>query len=691
MPTVLPHPVRRAALLALLLALTSLAWACSSSPARRPTAKPTAAEQAPATPDGRLDLTAEGGLKLTGEGLKTGGLYHVRDAGPWPDPDASGKRHAPISAVVTVDAQGAAWLIHDRAGSTLQSAEVFAAVPKGSAYPRRAAVGGEAFVMDLTTQTPMALKAGDRAVLVDATASGPISSRVVGMAYAKGDKWRVQKKVAGKKPLLVVRVDSVDDTKRATKLAVNLEAGDCNQAQLDPWRSGLSQTTGIDELDRLNLDAQSDVRVSAVMIDCKGANPRLELQAPAGGRLLNTPFWSPEKIKVSNPDVARAVLAAYRGDRALAMALLADAPEGDPFVQAALALELGWSTDVPALLSASNNTLEAKLIRAGAAYELGALEAADKELQSVGEDTGSVDGRTEALRARVFMAKAAVALSRKEPGKAVEVLRAGLEATKETLHEWTLELSMAEVSIARGDFEMFKKSVARVVAQKDLTVMQRGTALRYQAMISRLEGDVASSMNTYQQAAEVFGEAGNHRQAALMWRFVVEVAMENDPSRVEQAMTRAEGAAAKSFDRSTTSTIASERFVLFCIQHVQDENPPVELARTLEEAAADAALRAGRYGELAKVRRYGLLVMAPNADIDAKARQVESALDAALATNGMEEIVMLMSLMAQLEGARFRFKQAEALLNQALAFAQTSGDAELEAMIKAELEAMSER
>lgn len=679
------------------LGLTLGLWACGGSPATRVPTPPQA--QGPKAL-GTLKVN-DAGLSLTGGQLAAGDVALITDGRPWPDEATAPTRRAPIVGALTADAQGALWMLHDRPGSKFNDAALTDRVPAGSVWTRPAVSRAEAFVMDVTTAREMNALEGARAVLIKADAPGPLASRILTLAYVRQGKWRVFKEGASNKALIMVRTDQLPADMRALPLEVRLSQGDCDEAQAQAARVQLSVSVGVEEMDRVKLSPSSPDAAGApggltlTLAQCQTQDkPDMILSAPHGERLLKTPFWTPRELTVSDAVVARALMAAHRGDRALALTLLSGREATSPvglLVQAALALEVGWATDTLALLAdgPAGSSLEGRLLRAGAAIELGAVALADRLLGEITAESASLTGSQERLQARVAMARAAVALSKGNKGAAVATIRDALKAAEGTHHAITLQLGMAEVQMARNDRGAFEAALDAASTLTGRDPMQEGTLLRYEAMRSRLGNNAASALNQYQKAAETFEGVGAWRQAATMWRFVLEVALDSDPSRVDEAMGRASQAASQSFDVGARAQVALERLKLFCLRHAEDENPPEEGQQLLQEAA-ELAKQAERDDLVAQAQRYGLLLVPARAPIDERVKAVVKALSAAHAAGDAVELTLLLSLMGQLEAARFRFKQAEAIYDEAIAFAELAGDGELIKMIQAERAALAE-
>jgi len=286
------------------------------------------------------------------------------------------------------------------------------------------------------------------------------------------------------------------------------------------------------------------------------------------------------------------------------------------------------------------------------------------------------------------MSSAALALG--DPEKATAFVEEGLESVKDNAQAVALLLGLAEVHLSRGDLEAFMKTLARTAKRSPTRLDHIATLDRYKAMIARLQGDLDSSAALYATSAKKFEAAHHWHQAAAMWRFMAETAVEVNPAGASEALENASRASLMSFSAQSMSDTRLEQVLVFATRSASSQSP-LEGARKVLKASVEASTRAERYDQQATALRYGLLTLPATADINKKSKILTDALVPAMAGTNREEIAMLLSLKGRLEAARFNFEGAQETLRDAEAFAKATGDPQLVEMIRAELKQLSEQ
>jgi tetratricopeptide (TPR) repeat protein len=687
------------------LALTaSLGCQTGPTPLRAP--QP-AGPQQPSSADPAARFTFEG-LTQSKRALSPHTLVYLQDSAAWPQGSAEA---APIVAVATTDSDGALWLLHDRPGSSIGESRVFAAIPSDSRYPRPGAALGE--LVEGALKAPRAFPAtnGDRLVLAART-DGPVSRRIVAAATAGSKGWEITPAAPGGQVILV-RTGSMNKAQQDATLNVRVE--ECDAQSASAVKAAFESTMKKVALGGVTLSGGAETGPLELRLSqgCE-ATSRLSISAPAGQRLLRTPFWSPdslsfgpEKSEDADPfqrllimESIVAVVAAYRAELPKAL-LLSTKAQPDPvttLVTAALALEAGWTTDVRALLDAPvfKQSLEGRLLLAGAAHKSGDNPSAAAHLDwLLGADSEptSITGQQQWLWARVAMSRAAVSVAMGNPKQAETFIEAAITKTPSDLHKATLLLGLAEIHLAAGDLNGFVSQLPKAAKRLQASGAPRRDLMalitRYKAMVMQLQGDAKAAMTLYTRSAELYEQAGQWAQAASMWRFMADSSMETAPDLTSMALDKALGASTLSLSPQSVSDSRLAAALTFAIRSASSEKSSDTVVEIFD-AAIDACRRAERFDQEATAVRYKLLTLPAAVDINQKATLVIEAIKPALAGTNKEEITMLLSLHGRLEAARFNFEQAQALLEQAHAFAVTTGDPELVAMIKAELDQISE-
>ncbi len=332
-------------------------------------------------------------------------------------------------------------------------------------------------------------------------------------------------------------------------------------------------------------------------------------------------------------------------------------------------------------------SVEGRLLLAGAAHLLGALDAAEAHT-AWAYDARSMpiplDGEPEPLWMRSDLARAAALVALGRADAAQQHLQAAIQKAQIAEIKIALSLGLVEVHLARGDMKGIEDTFKAIEADKPALPSHLATLRRTQAMIARIKGDGARSEALYGESARLFEESRMWRQGAAMHRYIAEIKRDSDPAADGAALELAKRDALRSFDAGALSEVELARALAFATRSATSE-APLEGGQGVIEAAVAAAERVERYDQVAEARRYGLLLLPATADIGVKAEAMRKALEAALASGALEEIAMLLSLKGRLEAARFNFEEAEVDLKVALSFARAAGDAELAQLIEAEL------
>lgn len=627
-------------LVALGISLSLVACTPTKRPTRKPVPKPTIENH------GNLSLS-DGAPAVSGGAA--GAPLYVTHGGAWAAGEAPAR---PVVAVVAKDTAGATWVLHRRHSANIDGAAVLGTAPEG-AYLRPAVSAGTVENGAFVGHFPVGTTDQDRFVLV-ASGPGAPSTRVVGvLAKRGGERAAVVDAAAEGKSVLAVRVASLAPEIRAQPLAAALDAS-CSEevaaaVRAEATRVGLGPVTWGDR---------------GIKVVCGEKSFRLE----GTRRLLRTPFWAPRTVRVTSPAGVVAVLAAARGE--LDLALYALPADDVDYVRAALATQAGWCADAPAVLNATPSA-RSGLILAGAAYELGDNAAALAPLQ---------DGRWENVTGeeawRRELARAAIKLDMGDTKGAAAGLQAAAEQAPDPVSRRSLLLGLAEVHLATGDFESFVKALVASrgdsgAASGEPTRAQEALTSRYTALTLSAQGRLDDAIALYASAAATSEADGDLRQAAQALLRIAElkVVSQRDASA---ELTQARDYAIQYHDDELLGQVALDDLTRFAEKNAAVDAPEGGAAKL--EVAVAANLRADRLDRVALARRYGLLLLPSKADLSSKKKAVKDALDAAFAAPDLQEITLLLSLLAQLDGAGFSFDAANRNIDLAIAFANAMGD-----------------
>ena len=604
---------------------------------------------------GTIKLAGGSALLVGGAGATLGYVVH---GGAWADGEAPPR---PVVAVVERDAKGSVWMLHRRHGARVRGATALDVAPRG-AYIRPAVATGKTTGDSYEGHFPTGTTDEDRFVIVRAGPGAP-STRVVGHLRQSGAARTAYLRDTSSGPATLVRVGANAPAIDSAPLEVELGT-ECPPEFGDDLRV------------RLTTLSVGPIAWGAPMhrVTCTPDGYTIE----SGARIVRTPFWAPRSLTVTKAADVVALLAALRGQ--LDRALVALEKDADPRVRAALAIEAGWLLDVPAVLGDAA-TPATHLLRAGAAYELGDHAAALAALDAAGWDGASGE-----VTWRRHLARAATLLAAGDTRGAITGLSAAADAEQDPQSKRSLLLGLAEVHLATGNFEPFVAALSASrgdsgAGETEATPAQEALTTRYTGLVYQSQGKLDDAIELYTSAAATYLDSGDLRQAAQSLLRVAELKVIAQRDATGE-LTTAHELAIKAHDDELLGQVLLDDLTRFAEKNAAVDAPPGGQDRL--DAAVSANLRADRLDRVAIARRYGLLLLPSASDLSAKKASVTSALDAALCAPDLQEVSLLLSLLAQLEAAGFSFDAANRDIDLAIAFARAMEDQDLVRVLESE-------
>jgi hypothetical protein len=591
-------------------------------------------------------------------------------------PQLEGELSAPpLGGVLVRGDQEEDWVVWTRPGLTFQPEAATAALPKGSPAPNLPVFQGKLDAGGLEN-TPDWAREGDQWVLIAAEGGAP-SSRVVGL-WSPGREPALLSDLNISGDVLAVRIHSLAPQPNPAPLPLLLRAESCTdggQEVVQTLETYLGQLPTTSD----HIWVKDPARAAATLtLECKGQVWEALSLETRGARLLRTPFWSPTRVQLQAEDGIDglvAMISHLKGDlHAALFSMRHTQGRTNDQIKAALAVESGWLDDAEALLG-SREDGAARLLRAGVAHERGKTNL--KALLNFPTDDPE-------LATRGALARAAILLLTQGPQEAGRALQAPEDP------RWRADILLGQVQIAmhqqdQGTQGRLLKELAGV---ESLDENQRALLWRYQGMRQHSAQNKEEAAARLRDSARLFATAHNWHQAARSWQLLAELELAN--SEDEQVWGEASLAARRSHDRGLIADITLRRYLKWAEVHAADEEPPKD-AEDRMKGALEAARRADREDLASTALRYSLLLMPATADLSQRQRRVLEALATAHVGGQRAEMVLMLSLLSRLQAAAFQYQPAEKSLEYAIAFSEALGDADLEKVLRRELEALKEQ
>lgn len=589
-------------------------------------------------------------------------------------PQLEGELSAPpLGGVLLRGEQERRWTVWTRPGLRFVPEQAQATLPKGSPAPDLPVFQGRLGAQGLEN-APDHARPGDQWVLLGNQGDAP-SQRIVGL-WSPGREPALLTDLSARGDVLAVRIHSLAPA-APQALPLALQAQSC-QDQGQEVIETLETLLGQLPSSGAHTWVQDPAQAAAVLrLECQGEAWEALTLETRGARLLRTPFWSPTQVRLEASDGLDglvALISHQKGDLHAALFSLRKA-QGDTNGQlrAALALEAGWLEDAEALLGSRQDGV-ARLLRAGLAHEQGR-----SDLQAL-QGFPSQDPE---LATRGALARAAILLITLGPKEAMEALQPPEDP------RWRADVLLGQVQIATHQQDQGRQGalLKELAAMDSLEEHQRALLWRYQGTRHHAAQEKEQARQKLEDSAKLFAATHNWHQAARSWLLLAQLELAD--SGDEAVWAQAEQAARRSHDRDLIADVALRRYLTWAEVHAGDQEPPEDAQERLEQAL-DAARRADREDLASTALRYSLLLLPANADLSARQRRVLEALATAHVGGQRSEMVLMLSLLSRLQAAAFQYQPAEKSLEYAIAFTQAMGDADLEKVLRRELEALKE-
>jgi len=601
-------------------------------------------------------------------------LLAIRSAGPWPD--GPGNPPPPVAAMGLADADGRLHLLHVRPGMAVNGGAVLVAESVETVRPGAASLPAGAAA---TVPAALGWSQSDRLLALPAGATSVLKARSA-VSIGAGD--RVDGALPEGPPLLV----RVGRTRAAAgRLAWAVRSTDPSCADVDAptlaarWFAGVQEARPVPEQDAL---------IVVEPLACTaGAPKRVRALAPGGGPLVRNEFWSPSRLVVdldaaSGSPVLTALLNHAEGDVAEMVLALGGAGDaaGDRVIAASLMATHGLWSDALDLLADAHGD-EAELLRASIAWAAGNRPAARARLAALDAPPGPLLADTPSwLLPTIRVAST--------EGDIASGLQVRFDAATAGSAEWDdVGVLLARARLSQSDLDGLDATLNALTAFQGPTaspdLMVRVVELRgWQTFVRERKVDGIRS------AAQGYEGLGNLAQAFATWRTLP--VLTDDPGIAQEATAALVRIAGELNDPALQADAEAAAWLLYAENHASDARPPADAAARLE-AVVRACVGADRHDLAARALRYGLLLLPPQADAATQIALVQRGLDAAMESRDLAEIALSWNFLARLEADRLRFKQAEAHLTMAIAFARLLSDDAFARALEAELAGLKER